>query len=432
MSADSPAVRYRRIDRSRVSAVSLDEQLPADHPARLIWEFVGQLDLSAFRRPSRAVQGHPGAPVLPASLLFALWLLALTEGIRSARWLAQLCRRDLPYQWLCGGQTVNYHTLADFFADHGDALREVFIEHIAALLQHGLIELWQVTVDGRKVLANASKDSYHRAATLDKHLEQAREHLRQVEAGSAEQAAASARVAAAHRRAARERQQRLERAVAQVRRQQQQRQQSKRSDSQPEQARASESDPDAVKMKMHDGGYRLAYNVQTVTAESSGLIVSVDVTNQGSDNGQLRPRVEQVEHEQQELPGVALADSGFADQQDIERLEQAGVVVLMPPRDARKDQRAGRDPYARKRRDSDVVAAWRARMGTAEAQAQYRRRAAVAEGVHAQQANRGWRRFRLRGLVKVATEAWWQALAHNVVRLLSLGIDLAGTVRAAA
>jgi transposase len=429
MSATTAAVRYRVPDRTRVSSASLDQQLPAAHPVRLIWDFVTHLDLSAFVRPSKAIEGHPGPDVIPASLLFALWLFALTEGIRSARRLGELCTRDLPYQWLCGGRPVNYHSLADFYAAHGAALREVFIEHIAVLREQELIDLWQVTVDGRKVLANAAKDRFHREPTLQAHLAEARAHLERLDAQAGDDAVGP-RPAAAHQRAARERQQRLQAALTQVQQRQQQRQQAKRKDRDPAEARASETDPDAAKMKCSDGGYRPAYNVETVAAESSGLIVTVTVTNQGSDNGQLWPRLTQVEHEQQILPGVALLDSGFADQDDLEQAEQAGVLVLMPPRDQRRDAQAGRDPFARKRRDSDVVAAWRARMGTAEAQRQYRRRLPVAEGVHAQQANRGWRRFRLRGLAKVQTEAWWQALAHNVVRLLAWGVDLAGTVRA--
>jgi len=161
------------------------------------------------------------------------------------------------------------------------------------------------------------------------------------------------------------------------------------------------------------------------------LVVTVAVSNQGSDNGQLGPLLAQLE-QQQTRPGVVLVDSGCADEEDLERAEQAGVQVLMPPRDVRRDTEAGRDPYARKERDRDVVAAWRARMGTAEAQRQYRRRAPVAEGVHAPQANRGWQRFRLRGLAKVRTEAWWHALAPNVARLLAWGELLTGAVRAAA
>jgi transposase len=431
MSVPTTAVRYRIPDRSRVSTVSLDQQLPDDHAVRLIWDFVTQLDLSAFVRPSKAVVGHPGPDVIPATVLFALWLFALVDGTRSARRLAVLCTRDLPYQWLCGGRPVNYHTLADFYAQHGTALRTLVIEHIAVLRQQGLIDLWQVTVDGRKVLANAAKGSFHRAATLETHLAEARAHLERLEA-QADDAAAGSRQAAAQRRAVHSRQQRLQAALAQVQRRQQQRQQAKRKDRDPSEARASETDPDAATMKRSDGGYRPAYNVTTVAAESSGLIVSVAVTNQGSDNGQLGPMLTQVEQEQQIQPGVALVDSGFADQDDLEQAEQAGVLVLMPPRDKRRDQRAGRDPYQRKRRDSDVVAAWRQRMASAEAQRQYRRRAPVAEGVHAQQANRGWQRCRLRGLAKVQTEAWWQSLAHNVARLLAWGVSLVGTVRAQA
>jgi transposase len=430
MSSVTATVRYRVPDRTQVSNVSLDEQLPADHPVRLIWAFVSRLDLSSFIRPSKAVVGHPGAEVIPATLLFALWLFGLTEGIRSARRLAVLCTRDLPYQWLCGSRPVNYHTLADFYAQHGTAVRDVFVEHIAVLRQQELIDLWQVTLDGRKVLANAATDSFHREPTLQAHLAEARAHLERLEAEATE-ATAGARHQAAQQRAARERHQRLEAAVAQVQQRQQQRQQAKRKDRDPQEARASETDPDAAKMKRPDGGYRSAYNVQTVTDASSGLIVTVAVTNQGSDNGQLRPMIEQMHKQQDTLPLSVLCDSGFADQADLEHLESQDVQVLMPPRDVQRDHQAGRDPYARKRRDSDVVAQWRARMGSVVGQKQYRRRAAVAEGVHAQQSNRGWQRFRLRGLAKVTTEAWWQALTHNVVRLLAWRVDLAGAVRAA-
>src|SRR5262249_19074956 len=145
MSATPPAPRYRPIDRSRVSAVSLEAQLPDEHPVRALWDCVCQLDLDAFRRPAKALVGRPRPPLLPAELLFALWLFAATEGVTSARELTAKCSRDLPYQWLCGGEPVNYHSLADFFADHGAALHDLFVEHIAALRQQGLIALAQVT-----------------------------------------------------------------------------------------------------------------------------------------------------------------------------------------------------------------------------------------------------------------------------------------------
>jgi transposase len=428
LSTSAAAPRYRLIDRSRVSTVSLDEQLPDDHPVRLLWDFVEALDLTVFQRPAKAVHGHPGAPLLPIPLLFALWLWATIEGVASARLLTEKCTRDLPYQWLCGGRAVNYHSLADFYADQGVALREQFIEHIAALRQQHLITLTQVTLDGRKVTANASKDCYRREGTLQRHLEEATEHLRRLE--SQRDPAATAGQAAARRRGARARQTRLQQALAVVHQRQEHRRQINRPTSPPPEARANETDPDVAKMKMPDGGYRQAYNVETVTDVASGLIVTVAVTNQGSDNGQLGVLLEQLHQEQQTRPQVVLVDSGFAALEDVESLEGEQVQVLMPPKNEKQEQKAGRDPYARKRRDSAAVAAWRARLGEPAARQLYRRRAPVAEGVHAQQANHGWRRFRLRGLAKALVETLWQALAHNVRRLLAQGVSLRGTVRA--
>jgi transposase len=429
MTEATPAVRYRAIDRSRVSSASLDEQLPQDHPVRALWDFTCRLDLSGFIRPAKAVVGGPGAAVITPQLLFALWLWAIIDGTGSARRLAHLCTRDLPYQWLTGGDPVNYHTLSDFYSANGQALRGLFVEHIAALRLEGLIQLRRLALDGRKVIANASKDSFRREPTLQQHLREAQQHLDEA-LTQQDDPALPARQRQARRRGAQDRKGRLERAVQQVRHRQQQRAATGRAKAQPEEARAAETDPDAAKMKMPDGGYRLAYNVETVSECDKGLIVTVAVTSQGSDNGQLEPMVSQVEA-QQAKPEQVLADSGFSDEDDVEALEGRKVEVLMPPKNEKKEKEQGQDPYARKRRDSDAVAGWRERMGTAEAQQAYKRRAPVAEGVHAQQANKGWRRFRLRGLAKVTTEAYWQALGHNLARLLALGVALAGTVRAA-
>jgi transposase len=324
------------MDRSRRSAVSLDEQLPADHPVRVVWDFVTRLDLSAFDRPTRAVVGHPGAPVVPATLLFALWLFAMIDGTVSARRLAQLCRRDLPFPWLCGGQPVNYHTLADFYADNASALQDLWVEHVAALRQHQLIPLHTVTLDGSKIPA-ASKDGARREGTLQRHLAEAREHLRRLQEFREQEAGQAPRRVAARRRGVRERVARLEQAVAVVRRRQQQRRDGKRTDTPPENARASETDPDPAKMKLPDGGYRLAYNVETVTDEASGLIVTVAVTDQGSDTGQASPLLRQLQQEQQARPQTVLLDSGFADADDIRQgasggvLAGAGVQRALPP-----------------------------------------------------------------------------------------------------
>jgi transposase len=424
MSIPTPAPRYRPVDRHRISTATLDEQLPADHLARTLWDFVGQLDLTYFHRRVRAVVGHPGAPPFRPEVLFALWLLATCEGIASAHELAQRCGRDLPYQWLCGGRPINYHTLADFYGDHHDELHRLFVAHIAALLQHGLATLQRVAVDGTKMPAAAQTAGLHREPTLQRHLQEAEAQVGALEQQRAQAAAAGARREAARRRAARERVQRLRAAVAQVRQIQEQRRRGK-DGADPAEARASETDPEARRLKQPDGGYRLGYNVQAVTDVGSGLVVAVDVTAQGSDTGRLLPLVRQLQAEQGVRPREVLADSGFVALEDIQQLEQEGVAVWMPPPRERQEQAQGRDPYQPKRGDSVEVARWRARLGTPPGRAIYQQRCGVAEWLFAQWANRGWQKIRLRGRVKAGLEALWQGFAHNLLRLRALAVRAA-------
>ena len=89
-----------------------------------------------------------------------------------------------------------------------------------------------------------------------------------------------------------------------------------------------------------------------------------------------------------------------------------------------KPKAPGQDRYARHAGDSDAVAAWRARMGTDAGKAIYKDRAATAECVNAQARNRGLRQFLVRGLAKVKAVALWYAVAHNLLRGVSLRAGL--------
>ncbi len=193
MSTAAPLPRIRSIDRNRCSSVSLEQQLPADHPVRAIWAFVQLFDWTPWYGRIRAVEGRPGAPAVAPELLFALWLFATTEGVASCRELNERCGRDLPYQWLCGGEPVNYWTLNDFYTAHAADLDRLFVEHIAALRGQGLIALRRVTQDGRKVVADAGKDTFHRQGTLERHWAEAEQHVAAVQAQRARRRRAAGR-----------------------------------------------------------------------------------------------------------------------------------------------------------------------------------------------------------------------------------------------
>src|SRR5258708_21901507 len=120
-------VRLRRPDRAQVTMrVECDDELiPQVHQARVIWSVVEKLDLSAFHEPIKARDGVCGRDATDPGLLVALWLYAATWGVGSARELARLCLESRPYRSLCGGVTLNHHSLSDFRVGPAAAVDEL-------------------------------------------------------------------------------------------------------------------------------------------------------------------------------------------------------------------------------------------------------------------------------------------------------------------
>jgi transposase len=414
--------RFQRPERQQMEwkPRSLDQMVPADHPARAVWAFVESLDLGPLYDQIRAVEGHVGRPPIDPRILLALWLYATIEGVSHARRLDRLCREHLAYQWLCGGVTVNYHTLADFRVQHVEFLDQLLTQSVAALLAQGLVSLQRVGQDGMRVRASAGASSFARRPTLEQALIEAEAQIAALkrEAEEKDASAAGRRQQAAEQRAARERAERTRKALEQLPEIQQKMERRKKGSS--ETARASTTDPDARRMKMADGGFRPAYNVQFVTAAESLVIVGADVTNAGSDRGLMAPLADQVQARHGQSPQEYLADGGFATTDDIDALQARGTTVYTPIKEEDRKRRQGQDPFAPRPGDSPAVAAWRQRMGTESAKATYKQRAPTAEFPNAGCRNRGLIQFVVRGLRKTKAIALWHALAHNLQRTLAL------------
>jgi transposase len=410
---------------------SLDQLLPPEHTARVVWAYVERLDLSPWLQAIQAVAGRPGRDANDPRVFLALWLLATLDGVGSARALDRLCREHLAYQWLCGGLSVNYHSLADFRTTQVAALDQLLTDSAATLMHEGLVSLHCVAQDGMKVRASAGAASFRREGTLRACLEEAAEQVRVLRPQVDEDVGAvNRRQQAARQRAAQERQERLEHALQerekllQLRLQQHKEKGLKFT---PEELRASTTDPEARRMKMSDGGTRPAYNVQFATTTDSGVIVGARVTNSGGDGGQLAPMIDELQQRYGQTPSAALVDGGFTTLEDIERVHRDhGVQVYGPIKDEAKKQAAGKDPFQPLPKDGPGVASWRVRMGTAAAQLLYRERASTAEWVNAGARNRGLYQVRVRGLQKVLAVVLWQALAHNLLRAAVLRQEAEG------
>jgi transposase len=417
---------------------ALDAALPEDHPARIVWEYVESIDFGPLYERVKAVEGRAGRRPIDPRILMALWLYATLNGVGSARQIERLCETDAAYQWICGGVGVNYHTISDFRSDPVEFLDRVLTQSVAGLWYERLVSLTRVAQDGVRVRASAGAASFRREATLEECYAQAQEHVRQLrEEIESDPGASSQRQQAARERAARERSERIGRALERVRELEKKRQEQAgkegsgkppddqgpgsggQGDKKAREPRGSTTDPEARVMKMADGGFRPALNVQFATDTQSQIITGVDVSNSGSDMGQMGPMVEQHQERYGQRPQEMLVDGGFVKQEDIEQVSAPGVgVTVFAP--VRKPKTEGQDPCQRQRRDSDAIAEWRQRMGTDAAKEIYKERASTAECVNALARNRGLRQFLVRGIQKARAVALWFALAHNLFRATTL------------
>ncbi len=416
--------RVQRAERSQIEfrPVALDQLLPSDHRARTVWQYVDSLDLSVLYAKIKAVEGKAGRDAVDPKILMALWMFATIEAVSSARQVARLCERDLAYMWICGNVGVNYHLLSDFRTAHGEFLDQLLTDTIATLLHQGLVTLDVVAQDGMRVRAHAGKGSFRRKETLEKYREEARQQvqkLREEAENESDSSSSDARRKGARMRAATEREQRVEKALEDLEGLRKQKEKRKKGDG--DKARCSTTDAEARNMKMGDGGFRPAHDVQFASDGTSRMIVSVDTNNSGSDRGKMGPMHENVINRYGKAPNKYLIDGGFVTTNDITEVEKRGSQVLAPIRDEEKIRERGNDPYARARDDTDETYAFRQRMATEEAKELYKQRPSIAEFPNAECRNRGLTQFRVRGKEKVRVVALWHAITFNFMRMLNLG-----------
>jgi hypothetical protein len=286
---------------------------------------------------------------------------------------------------------------------------------VAVLMVQGLVTLERVAQDGVRVRASAGAASFRRGPTLRRCLKEAIHQVRTLRTElETDPGATQRRQQAARQRAATER---LQRVWAALRRLPELA--AKKKPKEKQAARVSTTDPEATVMKMADGGFRPAYNVQLATDTATQVIVGVDVSTSGSDQGQMAPMVDQLVTRFDKVPREMLVDGGFTKKEDIERLAQAdrNCVVFAPVPMPRVE---GVDQFQPKPGDSAVVVAWRRRMATDAAKVIYKERAATAECVNALARNRGLHQFPVRGQRKVRAVALLFALAHNFARTVAL------------
>ena len=374
-----------------------------------------------------SVEGGSGRPAIDPQILMALWLYATVDGVGSAREIERLTEAHDAYRWICGGVNVNHHTLSDFRCARVDVLDELLTDSVAVLVNKGLVKLDRVAQDGMRVRASAGAGSFRRRSTLELCLKQARAQVQALKGElDADPDAGNRRRRAARERAAEERQKRVAQALeqlAQVEKQKNKKAVAKKENETEEQhkkrsePRASSTDAQARVMKMADGGFRPAYNVQLATTPDSQIIVGVEVNNCGSDWASSPRCSSRSNSAMSNVP-----PSGWPTAALPATLTLKMPTDVAPPSMLRcaTPETPAVIPHVALPDDSEAIIQWRQRMGSEVAKEIYKQRAATAECVNAIARGRGLTQFLVRGLNKVKAVALWYALAHNLMRAVTL------------
>ena len=303
-------------------AVDVEKRVCPDHLVRAIWELVGRLDLSRYTRTVKAVEGVAGRDAYDPRLLISLWIYAYSQKIGSAREVARRCEYDPAFQWLTGMEVVNYHTLADFRVEHAEALDKLFAQLLGVLSSEGLIGLENVALDGTKVKASASGNSFHREKSLRAHLAAARQRVKEM--GNPRQEALSPRAAARQSAVAKEKVERLERALEEL----QKVQAAPQARVEESEQRVSETDPEARPMKQSDGGFAPSHNVQIATDTAHGIIVGAHVTQAANDQHELVAGLAEVQRQTRQKPQHLVVDEGYTTRENILKAAEQGVDLI--------------------------------------------------------------------------------------------------------
>lgn len=302
---------------------SLEDLVPADHPARFVAAFVDGLDGDGWRELGIEPDGEVlGAPAYHPRALLSVWVYGFMTGVRSSRKLEGACRDQLPYLWLTGCQRPDHNTLHRFYQANRGGMRQLFRRTVRTAVRLGLVDLALQAVDGSKIAGSAARRRSLDEDGLARLLARAEEAIAELEArdetgGDEPPVRLPDGLAAAKR---------LREQVAGALRQ-------VRAEEGPREANLTDGDARLVKGR---GGFVVGYNAQAVvspldeTAGRGGMIVTAaEVTNEADDQGQLVPMVEAAQGATGRVAGTTLADGGYHSGANLAACQARCISVLM-------------------------------------------------------------------------------------------------------
>lgn len=402
----------------------LDSLLPPDHKARDVWEFVNSMDCRPCFALIKTFIGSDGRPATSPQVVFALWIYSILDGNLSARKLEELCKNHNVYKWIAGGVPINRTMLAEFRSLNPLLFEDLLTNTLAVMLKAGLINDTDFAQDGTRIKANAGLSSYRREQSLEKIKQDLKEYIYQL---TVEQESAYDKIKQRrNKQIAQDRLNKVEEAIRilqserEIKHENGERRRDPPSEDDLKEVRASYSDPAARKMKMGDGGFRLAYNIQLATGMDSRVVFGVDVVTT-LDPG-TSPRMMTMVHNRMKKLGMAppknwLGDAAYSSKTDLLIVSELfqNCRYYAPPK-----VRKGIDPKKHLKNDPEAIKKWRDLIDQEEIKELYKLRCSTAEFSNAQMKRRGFREFLVRGLEKVTSFTLLNVISHNINRYFGI------------
>ncbi|MDQ6707935.1 MAG: IS1182 family transposase [Acidobacteriota bacterium] len=334
--APKPRAKYIEINRAqgRFCDLMIDHLVGADHPARMIWEIVGKLDLSAFESDVASFEKQSGRAAWPPRLLVSVLAYGYTLGTGSAREIERMMEHEPGLRWLAAMEKVNHHTLSDFRRQDLEKLKGIFTQVLALLANEDMVDFQTLLQDGTK-MRQAGAGSMHRRKTLTEHWQQAKGCVEELDRRAEQEAAGQPRTKkeAAQERAARERLKRMEAAMQEL-----EGREASAKPSEKQKVRVSETEPEVKKMKHPDGGFGPSYNLQLVTEAKQGFIVGWTVSTSHNDQHELRPGLAMATSCTGQAVKTIIADGGYGYRHNIEAMAAAHIELVAPRQEEDKRQ----------------------------------------------------------------------------------------------
>jgi transposase len=432
--------------------VSLREALPANHLARFVVELVAQLDLTSIYERYGTRGGEAYAPAVLLALLF----YGYATGVFSSRKIEKATYEMLPFRFVAGGLHPDHDTLANFRKTFLNEIKALFVQMLLLAQTAGYLKLGNISMDGSKVHANASKSkaiSYKRLLALEVHLraevdqlfilaEQAdrqewpeglnvadeialrQERLaRLAEAKKVLEARAQERQVAAqveYEAKLREREEKAKRTGRKPRG----RPPTPPSGEPQDKDQYNFTDPESRILKSSSSaGFEQAYNAQVAVDQASLLIVACSLSNHPNDKAEAEPTLAALPPALG-TPAAAALDNGFWSEQNLAALDKRHIEPYIatgrePPHPSWQERFAAEPEPPAEGASPQVQMAYKLR--TAIGQAIYRLRKCTVEPVIGIiKAVLGFRQFSLRGLDAADGEWALVCLAFNLKRMHAL------------